>query len=170
MNDRLATTTRRILAIAVGALLVATGCTTESTPDEIVLLTHHLEFGSTTNARIYKDRWQIELFFKALKQNLKVKTFVGTSENAVRIQIWTALIAMLVMKIQQMGSRFGWSLSHLAALLRLNAMAHRDLDAWLENPYVNLKADPPQEYLPLFANILDSRRGGHEMEPGLEGV
>ena len=137
---------------------------------EIVLLTNHPAFGSTTIARIYKQRWQIELFFKALKQNLRVKTFVGTSENAVRIQIWTALIAMLVLKIQQMGSRFGWSLSHLAALFRLNAMAHRDLDAWLENPYVISTSDPPEEDLPLFANILDSRRGVHEIETGLEGV
>ena len=58
---------------------------------EIVLLTNLLQFGSTTIAAIYKERWQIELFFKALKQNLTVKTFVGTSENALRIQIWTAL-------------------------------------------------------------------------------
>jgi hypothetical protein len=59
---------------------------------EIVLLTNHLEFGATT---IYKQRWQIELFFKALKQLLRIKTFVGTTENALRIQIWTALIAIL---------------------------------------------------------------------------
>jgi IS4 transposase len=58
---------------------------------EIVLLTNHLDFGATTVAAIYKDRWQIEIFFKALKQNLKVKTFVGTSENALYIQIWTAV-------------------------------------------------------------------------------
>ena len=58
---------------------------------EIVLLTNLMEFGSTTIAAIYKDRWEIELFFKALKQNLKVKSFVGTSQNALRIQIWTAL-------------------------------------------------------------------------------
>ena len=66
---------------------------------QIVLLTNHLEFGATTISAIYKDRWQIELFFKALKQNLKVKTFVGTSENALYIQIWTALIAMLADQI-----------------------------------------------------------------------
>ena len=65
---------------------------------QIVLLTNHLDFGATTISDIYKDRWQIELFFKALKQNLKVKTFVGTSENALYIQIWTALIAMLLIK------------------------------------------------------------------------
>ncbi|MBC8247153.1 MAG: transposase [Deltaproteobacteria bacterium] len=58
---------------------------------EIVLLTNHLEFGATTISAIYKDRWQIELFFKALKQNLKIKTFVGTSEKALYIQILNAI-------------------------------------------------------------------------------
>jgi IS4 transposase len=58
---------------------------------EIVLLTNLLAFGATTIAAIYKDRWEIELFFKALKQNLKVKSFVGTSENALRIQILDSL-------------------------------------------------------------------------------
>ena len=66
---------------------------------EIVLLTNLLHFGPTTIAAIYKDRWEIELFFKALKQNLKVKSFVGTSRNALLIQIWTALIAMLLLKM-----------------------------------------------------------------------
>ena len=82
---------------------------------EVVLLTNHLGFGSTTIALIYKDRWQIELFFKALKQNLKVKTFVGASKNAVRIQIWTALIAMLVLKIQQLASTWGDGGPHLTS-------------------------------------------------------
>jgi hypothetical protein len=74
---------------------------------EIVLLTNHLDFGATTISAIYKDRWQIELFFKALKQNLKVKTFVGTTENALYIQIWTALIAILLIKYLQFKSKFG---------------------------------------------------------------
>ena len=56
-----------------------------------MFLANHLDFGSTTMARIDKDRWQIELFFKALKQNLQIKTFVGTSSNALRIRIWTAV-------------------------------------------------------------------------------
>jgi hypothetical protein len=86
---------------------------------EIVLLTNLLEFGSTTVAAIYKERWQIELFFKALKQNLTVKTFVGTSENALRIQIWTALIALLLLKWLHYRSGRRWSLSNLAATLRL---------------------------------------------------
>jgi len=64
----------------------------------IVLLTNHFEFGSTTIAAIYKDRWQIEIFFKTIKQNLKIKTFVGMSPNTLMIQIWTALISILVLK------------------------------------------------------------------------
>jgi IS4 transposase len=58
--------------------------------EAIVLLTNHLEFGATTISATYKDRWQIEIFFKILKQNLRVKTFVGTTANALKIQIWTA--------------------------------------------------------------------------------
>ena len=86
--------------------------------ESIVFLTNHREFGATTIAAIYKDRWQVELFFKALKQNLKIKTFLGTSANAVKTPIWTALIAMLLLKYLQLRSTFGWSLSKLIALLR----------------------------------------------------
>jgi len=102
---------------------------------EIVLLTNLMEFGSTTIAAIYKDRWEIELFFKALKQNLKVKSFVGTSENALRIQIWTALIAILLLKWVHHLSKAKWSLSNLASMLRLNLFTYRDLGAWLDNPF-----------------------------------
>lgn len=99
------------------------------------LLTNHLTFGATTIADIYKERWQIEIFFKALKQNLKIKTFVGTSRNALLIQIWTALIAILVLKYLKFRSRFGWSLSNLVAMLRYNLFSYRDLWAWLDSPY-----------------------------------
>jgi hypothetical protein len=102
---------------------------------EIVLLTNLLEFGPTTIAAIYKDRWEIELFFKALKQNLRVKSFVGTSENALRIQIWTALIAILLLKWVHHLSKAKWSLSNLACMLRLNLFTYRDLGAWLDNPF-----------------------------------
>jgi len=102
---------------------------------EIALLTNHLKFGATTIAAIYKDRWQIEIFFKLLKQNLKVKTFVGTSANALKIQIWTALITILLLKILQFRSRIAWSLSNLVALLRFNLFTYRDLWAWIDDPY-----------------------------------
>ena len=102
---------------------------------EIVLPTNLPAFGSATIAAIYKDRWEIEVFFKALKQNLKVKTFAGTSENALRIQIWTALIAILLLKWVHHLSKAKWSLSNLASMLRLNLFTYRDLTAWLDNPF-----------------------------------
>ncbi len=106
----------------------------------LVFLTNHLELGATTIARLYKDRWQIELFFKALKQHLRVKTFVGTSANALHIQLWTALIALLVLKYLQLKAHQSWSLSNLAALLRMNLFVYRDLWRWLDAPYT---APPP---------------------------
>ena len=98
-----------------------------------------------------------QLFFKALKQNLKVKTFVGTSANALRIQIWTALIAMLLLKYLQFKSRLGWALSNLVALLRWNLFTYRDLWHWLDDPYETPPQPPPQEQLLLTGIILDSR-------------
>jgi hypothetical protein len=115
---------------------------------DIVLLTNHLSFGPNTISAIYKDRWQIELFFKALKQNLKIKTFVGTSENALYIQIWTALIAMLLIKFLQFMSRFHWSLSNLVAFLRWNLFTYRDLWEWIHNPFdIPPLAPQPVQYL-----------------------
>ena len=107
----------------------------EEKKESIIFLTNHLEFGSTTIAAIYKDRWQVELFFKALKQNLKIKTFLGTSANAVKTQIWTALIAMLLLRYLQLISSFGWSLSNLVALLRHQLFVYRDLMTWLNAPF-----------------------------------
>ena len=107
----------------------------EDTGDILVFLTNHPGLGASTIAAVYKDRWQIELFFKALKQNLKIKTFIGTSANAVKTQIWTALIAMLLLRYLQLTSRFGWSLANLVALLRMNLFTHRDLLAWLDEPF-----------------------------------
>jgi hypothetical protein len=116
---------------------------------EIVLLTNLMEFGSTTIAAIYKDRWEIELFFKALKQNLKVKSFVGTTENALRIQIWTALIAILLLKWLHHLSKAKWSLSNLAAMLRMNLFTYRDLNAWLDNPFGTPPLLPESQQLTL---------------------
>jgi hypothetical protein len=103
--------------------------------EPLVLLTNHFDFGATTIAEIYRDRWQIEVFFKALKQNLKIKSFVGTSPNALYIQIWTALIAMLLLKWLHHLSKARWSLSNLATLLRMNLFTYRDLLAWLDHPF-----------------------------------
>jgi hypothetical protein len=115
----------------------------------LVLLTNHLDFGATTIADIYKDRWQIEVFFKALKQNLKIKTFVGTNPNAIYIQIWTALIAMLLLKWLHYLSKARWSLSNLASMLRLNLFTYRDLYAWLDHPFSTPPIDPQPNQLNL---------------------
>ena len=107
----------------------------EEKQETMVFVTNHLKLAASTIAAVYKDRWKIELFFKALKQSLKVKTFVGTSENAVQTQIWTALIAMLLVKYLQLRSTFGWSLSNLVALLRQQLFVYRDLMGWLNDPF-----------------------------------
>ena len=106
----------------------------------LVFLTNHRRFAASTIAAIYRQRWQIELFFKALKQNLRIKTFVGTSANALQIQVWTALIALLLLKYLQLRARFGWSLSNLAALLRQQLFVYRDLFSWIDQPF----QPPPQ--------------------------
>ena len=106
-----------------------------------------------TIADIYKARWEIELFFKTIKQHLKVKTFVGTSENALRIQIWTALIALLLLKYLHYLSKANWSLSNLATMLRLNLFTYRDLQEWLDEPFGSPPITPEtyrQQFLPGF--------------------
>ena len=117
---------------------------------EIILLTNHLKFGATTISAIYKDRWRIEIFFKTLKQNLKVKTFVGTSENALYIQIWTALIAMLMIKYLQFLSKIAWSISNLVALLRWNLFTYRNLWEWINDPFETPPLEPGPVQQSLF--------------------
>jgi Transposase DDE domain/Domain of unknown function (DUF4372) len=111
-------------------------------------LTNKLDFAASTIAKIYRDRWQIETFFKALKQSLRVKTFVGTSANALKTQIWTALIAMLILKYLQLKSTFGWSLSNLGALLRQQLFVYRDLWTWLNCPF-----EPPPDLITIHDQL-----------------
>jgi hypothetical protein len=91
-------------------------CTEDGEVLEFITNAHHLE--ALMVAAVYKDRWQIETFFGTLKQLLKIKTFVGTNENAVQTQIWTALMAMLILRYLKLRASFNWSLSNLLALLR----------------------------------------------------
>jgi len=107
----------------------------EDTGEVLVFPINHHGLDASTIAAIYKDRWQIELFFKALKPNLKIRTCVGTSANAVTTQTWTALIAMPLLGYLQRSSRFDWSLANLVALLRMNLLTHRNLMAWLDEPF-----------------------------------
>jgi len=124
---------------------------------ELVLLTNHLNFGATTVADTYRQRWQIEVFFKTLKQNLKIKTFIGVSENALRIQIWTALIALLLLRFLHHLSKARWSLSNLAAQLRLNLFTYRDLQQWIDDPFNMPPVEPVaaagQDFLPGLGQV-----------------
>lgn len=118
---------------------------------EFVFLTNHLELPAATIAELYRQRWQIEQFFRLLKQNLRVKTFVGTSANALKIQIWTALIALLLVKFLQLRSKYSWHMSRLMALLRHQIFVYRCLWRFLDHP---LESPPAQlAPLPLFDHI-----------------
>ncbi len=101
----------------------------------LFFLTNNMMLAASTIAAIYKERWAIENFFKAFKQYLKIKTFGGTCANAVKTQIWTALISMLLLKYLKSKSTFSWSLSNLAALLRMNLFTYRDLWQWIDKLY-----------------------------------
>jgi hypothetical protein len=120
----------------------------EQTQKELVFLTNHLKFAASTIAAIYKDRWKVELFFKSLKQLCKIKSFVGTSANAVKTQVWTALIAMLLLRYLQLKAKFNWALSNLLALLRQQLFVHRDLWQWIDEPF-QPPPPPAEEQLPL---------------------
>jgi Domain of unknown function (DUF4372)/Transposase DDE domain len=121
--------------------------------EPLVLLTNHLRLAPSTVADIYRERWHIEVFFRTLKQNLRIKTFVGTSPNALKIQIWTALIALLLLKYLQLRASFGWSLSNLVALLRQQLFVYRDLFSWLNQPF---EPPPSLESPPLQLPLLPS--------------
>jgi hypothetical protein len=123
----------------------------ETQQRRLTFLTNLLHLAASTIAAIYKERWQIELLFKALKQHLKIKTFVGTSENAVQVQLWIALLAMLLLKFLQLKSTWPWSLSNLAALLRFNLLTYRDLWAWLNAPFEPPALTPAHRQETLFA-------------------
>ena len=96
--------------------------------------TNNFELSAETISEIYRERWQIELFFKELKQNLKIKTFVGTSKNAVMTQVYTALISILLLKYMKSKSSFGWSMSNLVAMVRMNLFTQKELWNWLNRP------------------------------------
>jgi IS4 transposase len=123
----------------------------ETQQRRLTFLTNIMHLAASTIAAIYKERWQIELLFKALKQHLRIKTFVGTSEHAVQVQIWIALIAMVLLKFLQLKSTWPWSLSNLAALLRFNLLTYRDLWAWLNAPFERPAITPVPAQATLFA-------------------
>jgi len=106
---------------------------------QLELLTNNFSWTAETIAELYKRRWYIESFFRELKTHLKIKSFIGTSLNAVLIQIWTALITMLLLKSLQRRAVFKWNLSNLVNLIRTNLFTKCDLKKWLDKPFLTDK-------------------------------
>lgn len=118
----------------------------------ITIVTNNFSWSAVTIARIYKERWQIELFFKAIKQQLKVKSFVGTSQNALLSQLWVALIAYLLLTYLKFRSKFKWSLYTLCSVIPTNLFSKRNLWDWLDAPFhARSKKPVHQLQLELFA-------------------
>jgi len=107
----------------------------------IELITNNFNWTASTISELYKQRWMIEIFFKELKQHLKIKSFIGTTENAMWIQIWTAMISLLLLRFLKEIAKYGWSLSNLIAFLRMNLFVKLLLTEWLDNPF-----KPPEDY------------------------
>lgn len=117
------------------------------TGQRYVFLTNHFDLAAKTVADIYKARWQVELFFKAIKQNLKIKTFVGTSKNAVMTQIWIAMCVYLLLAFLKFQSQSGQSIQQILRVLQLNLFEKRELMALL-------RGDPPPNHAPPNPNQL----------------
>lgn len=110
----------------------------------IELITNQTTWSCNTISELYKSRWQVEIFFRDIKQLLHIKSFIGTSENAVMIQIWTALITILILKALKAQSKFDWYLSNLVAFIRLNLFVKIDLQKWLNSPFEEHIEPPPK--------------------------
>jgi hypothetical protein len=109
----------------------------------IEIITNQFTWTANTIGELYKARWEIEIFFKDIKQLLKIKSFLGTSPNAVLIQIWTAMITILILKYLKACAKYGWCLSNLVAFLRINLLVKYDLQNLLDNPF-QTDPDPPE--------------------------
>jgi hypothetical protein len=120
----------------------------EKTEQHLFLLTNNLTWTADTISQLYRARWDIEVFFKQIKQVLRVKTFIGTSANAVLIQVWSAMISILLLKYLQNRAKHKWHLSNLAAMLRTHLFSKIEIWRWLDQPFI--KSNPPPMELPLL--------------------
>jgi hypothetical protein len=112
---------------------------TKSKEREIVLLTNNMTLAATTIAGLYKERWEIETFFRWIKQNTKIKTFYGTSENAVMTQVWVAIILYLLLSFIKFQTRYRFSLQELLRVIREQLMSFESLLSLLRVNYERLK-------------------------------
>ena len=123
----------------------------EVNEQEIELITNNLKWAASTIVDLYKCRWQVEIFFSNIKQLLHIKSFIRTSENAVLIQIWTALITIFILKALKAMAKYNWHLSNLVAFIHLNLFVKIHLQQWLNQPFEQIKKLPNQN---LYQKVL----------------
>jgi len=135
-------------AIKRGApMLRRVGFVDKETGKHYVFLTNHFGLSAATIAAIYKDRWQVELFFKAIKQNLKIKAFVGTSKNAILTQIWIAMITYLLLSFARHLAKAGWTVQRILRIVQLNLFERRSLEEILNpKPPRDKKSEPQMRF------------------------
>lgn len=126
-------------ASSLGLVLRRIGYVDPETGKHLVFVTNDLRLAASTIADVYRQRWQIELFFKWIKQNLRIKAFLGRSPNAVLSQLWTAMIVYLLLAFWKFQLRLGWSLSQILRLLQLSLFERRPLEMLLQD-----RASPPE--------------------------
>ena len=119
----------------------------EESQREYTFITNHFKLSAQTIADIYKQRWQVELFFKWIKQNLQIKAFVGLSKNAVMTQIWVAMCMCLLLAYLKFSNKVTASMQQILRLISVNVFAKRDLIALL-------KPEPPPQPLGFIQGIL----------------
>jgi len=110
------------------------------------LLTNHPTWTASTIGKLYKSRWQVEIFFREIKQLLNINSFIGTTPNAVMIQIQAALITILVLKVLKKIAKYSWYLSNLVSFIRLNLFVNIELQQWLDKPFQQVNS-PPEEQI-----------------------
>jgi hypothetical protein len=109
------------------------------TNQEVDLLTNNFTWTAQQVGELYKARWSIETFFKTIKQHLRIKSFLGTSRNAVLIQIYTAMISILLMKVLHRRAKHKWQLCTMVAMIRVQLLSKIVLADWLNDPLMHLK-------------------------------
>ena len=118
-----------------------------ASPEQTIeLITNNAHWDADTISSLYKARWNIECFFKTIKQNLRIKTFIGTNKNAVMCQIWTAMIAIALLQYLKDKAQYDWHMSNLVTFLRIHLMSYIDLWEWLHQQVNNEHSPPIQAY------------------------
>ena len=137
-SDRLIQLGHRYLQDAKKVQCRMIGFKDPMTKKRFVFITNNTTLAPLTIANYYRQRWQIETFFKRIKQNYPLKYFLGDSENAIKIQIWCILIADLLLKVIKKGSSSSMAFSNIVGLIRLHLMTYMNLNSFLKSPEKSL--------------------------------